>query len=107
MWAGDSPVTRQRADPLTLLAAVAARTERVAVGTAVLLPALDLGGGQAGRRGRLAAVPAHAGALRRAEGVGRPRHHARPLRDGLRGRRPRTRPAAPARQHRALLQRSA
>lgn len=40
VWAGDSPVTRQRADPLTLLAAVAARTERVAVGTAVLLPAL-------------------------------------------------------------------
>ncbi|WP_067488879.1 LLM class flavin-dependent oxidoreductase [Actinomadura hibisca] len=40
VWAGDSPVTRQRADPLTLLAAVAARTERVALGTAVLLPAL-------------------------------------------------------------------
>lgn len=40
VWAGDSPVTRQRADPLTLLAAVAARTERVAVGTGVLLPAL-------------------------------------------------------------------
>lgn len=40
VWAGDSPATRQRADPLTLLAAVAARTERVAVGTAVLLPAL-------------------------------------------------------------------
>src|SRR5262245_30850508 len=40
VWAGDSPVTRQRADPLTLLAAVAATTERVTVGTAVLLPAL-------------------------------------------------------------------
>lgn len=40
VWAGDSPVTRQRADPLTLLAAVAACTERVTVGTAVLLPAL-------------------------------------------------------------------
>jgi len=40
VWAGDSPVTRQRADPLTLLAAVAARTDRVVVGTAVLLPAL-------------------------------------------------------------------
>ncbi|WP_039804655.1 LLM class flavin-dependent oxidoreductase [Nocardia araoensis] len=40
VWAGDSPVTRPRADPLTLLAAVAQATERVALGTAVLLPAL-------------------------------------------------------------------
>ncbi|MEU8248336.1 LLM class flavin-dependent oxidoreductase [Nonomuraea sp. NPDC048916] len=40
VWAGDSPVTRPRADPLLLLAAVAAATERVALGTAVLLPAL-------------------------------------------------------------------
>lgn len=40
VWAGDSPVTRQRADPLTVLAAVAATTERVTLGTAVLLPAL-------------------------------------------------------------------
>ncbi|MEV0384681.1 LLM class flavin-dependent oxidoreductase [Nonomuraea sp. NPDC050643] len=40
VWAGDSPVTRPRADPLMLLAAVAAVTERVTLGTAVLLPAL-------------------------------------------------------------------
>lgn len=40
VWAGDSPLTRQRADALTLLAAVAALTERVTLGTAVLLPAL-------------------------------------------------------------------
>ncbi|WP_040783404.1 LLM class flavin-dependent oxidoreductase [Nocardia pneumoniae] len=40
VWAGDSPVTRPRADPLLLLAAVAQATERVTLGTAVLLPAL-------------------------------------------------------------------
>ncbi|WP_432190332.1 LLM class flavin-dependent oxidoreductase [Streptomyces sp. Tue6028] len=40
VWAGDSPVTRQRADVLTLMAAVAAVTERVTLGMAVLLPAL-------------------------------------------------------------------
>lgn len=40
VWAGDSPVTRPRADPLALLAAVAAVTDRVTLGTAVLLPAL-------------------------------------------------------------------
>lgn len=40
VWAGDSPVTRPRADPLLLMAAVAQATERVALGTAVLLPAL-------------------------------------------------------------------
>ncbi|MEU5539962.1 LLM class flavin-dependent oxidoreductase [Streptomyces sp. NPDC020362] len=40
VWAGDSPVTRPRADPLLLLAAAAQATERVALGTAVLLPAL-------------------------------------------------------------------
>lgn len=40
VWAGDSPVTRPRADPLTVLAAAAAVTDRVALGTAVLLPAL-------------------------------------------------------------------
>ncbi|MBO2449195.1 LLM class flavin-dependent oxidoreductase [Actinomadura barringtoniae] len=40
VWAGDSPVTRQRADVLTLLPAIAAVTERVTLGTAVLLPAL-------------------------------------------------------------------
>jgi probable F420-dependent oxidoreductase len=40
VWAGDSPVTRPRADPLLLLAAAARATERVRLGTAVLLPAL-------------------------------------------------------------------
>jgi probable F420-dependent oxidoreductase len=40
VWAGDSPVTRPRADPLMLLSAVAAVTEQVTLGTAVLLPAL-------------------------------------------------------------------
>ncbi|HUR74496.1 MAG TPA: TIGR03619 family F420-dependent LLM class oxidoreductase [Sporichthya sp.] len=40
VWAGDSPATRPRADPLMLLSAVAAVTERVTLGTAVLLPAL-------------------------------------------------------------------
>ncbi|GAB1511455.1 LLM class flavin-dependent oxidoreductase [Actinophytocola sp. KF-1] len=40
VWAGDSPVTRPRADPLLLLAAVAAATTRITLGTAVLLPAL-------------------------------------------------------------------
>src|SRR3954471_16427495 len=40
VWAGDSPVTRPRADPLLLLAAVAQATERVALGGAGLRPAL-------------------------------------------------------------------
>lgn len=40
VWAGDSLLARPRHDPLTLLAAVAARTQRVMVGTAVFLPAL-------------------------------------------------------------------
>jgi probable F420-dependent oxidoreductase len=40
VWAGDSPVSRPRMDPLLLLAAAAQATERVALGTAVLLPAL-------------------------------------------------------------------
>ncbi|NEW38565.1 LLM class flavin-dependent oxidoreductase [Nocardia cyriacigeorgica] len=40
VWAGDSPVTRPRADPLMVLAAAAKATERVSLGTAVLLPAL-------------------------------------------------------------------
>ena len=40
LWAGDSPIARPRLDPLTLLAAVAARTKRVTVGTAVLLGSL-------------------------------------------------------------------
>lgn len=40
VWVGDSILARPRFEPLTLLGAVAARTERVALGTAVLLPAL-------------------------------------------------------------------
>lgn len=40
LWAGDSLLARPRHDPLTLLAAVAARTTRALVGTAVLLPVL-------------------------------------------------------------------
>ena len=39
VWVGDSLLARPRHDPLTLLAAVSARTENVALGTAVLLPA--------------------------------------------------------------------
>src|SRR5947207_1006998 len=40
VWIGDSITARPRHEPLTLLAAVAARTQRVKLGTAVLLPAL-------------------------------------------------------------------
>src|SRR6516164_1678100 len=40
VWVGDSLLARPRHDPLTLLAAVAARTQRVQLGTAVFLPAL-------------------------------------------------------------------
>ncbi|WP_250563582.1 LLM class flavin-dependent oxidoreductase [Sphaerisporangium fuscum] len=40
VWAGDSPLTRPRAEPLLLLSAVAMATHRVTLGTAVLLPAL-------------------------------------------------------------------
>jgi probable F420-dependent oxidoreductase len=40
IWVGDSLLARPRHDPLTLLAAVAARTQKVELGTAVLLPAL-------------------------------------------------------------------
>jgi alkanesulfonate monooxygenase SsuD/methylene tetrahydromethanopterin reductase-like flavin-dependent oxidoreductase (luciferase family) len=40
VWVGDSLLARPRHDPLTLLAAVAARTRRVGIGTAVFLPAL-------------------------------------------------------------------
>ncbi len=40
IWIGDSVLARPRHDPITLLAAVAGRTSRVALGTAVLLPAL-------------------------------------------------------------------
>ena len=40
VWIGDSLLARPRHEPLTLLAAVAAQTRRVELGTAVLLPAL-------------------------------------------------------------------
>src|SRR5262245_28578763 len=40
VWIGDSITARPRHEPLTLLAAVAGRTRRVRLGTAVLLPAL-------------------------------------------------------------------
>jgi alkanesulfonate monooxygenase SsuD/methylene tetrahydromethanopterin reductase-like flavin-dependent oxidoreductase (luciferase family) len=40
VWIGDSLLARPRHEPLTLLAAVAALTRRVELGTAVLLPAL-------------------------------------------------------------------
>ena len=40
VWVGNSLLARPRHDPLTLLAAVAARTHKVSVGTAVFLPAL-------------------------------------------------------------------
>ncbi len=40
VWVGDSLLARPRHEPLTLLAAAAARTRRVQLGTAVLLPAM-------------------------------------------------------------------
>jgi alkanesulfonate monooxygenase SsuD/methylene tetrahydromethanopterin reductase-like flavin-dependent oxidoreductase (luciferase family) len=40
VWVGDSVLARPRHDPLTLLAGIAGRVPRVALGTAVLLPAL-------------------------------------------------------------------
>lgn len=40
VWVGDSPLARPRHDALAMLAALAVRTEHVALGTAVLLPAL-------------------------------------------------------------------
>jgi probable F420-dependent oxidoreductase len=40
VWVGDSLLARPRHEPITLLAAVAGRTKRVRLGTAVLLPAL-------------------------------------------------------------------
>jgi probable F420-dependent oxidoreductase len=40
LWAGDAPFARPRFEPLSLLAGVAARTSRVTVGTAIILPVL-------------------------------------------------------------------
>jgi alkanesulfonate monooxygenase SsuD/methylene tetrahydromethanopterin reductase-like flavin-dependent oxidoreductase (luciferase family) len=40
VWVGDSVLARPRLEALTTLGAVAARTKRVKLGTAVLLPAL-------------------------------------------------------------------
>jgi alkanesulfonate monooxygenase SsuD/methylene tetrahydromethanopterin reductase-like flavin-dependent oxidoreductase (luciferase family) len=40
IWVGDSILARPRHEPLTLLSAVAARTKKAELGTAVLLPAL-------------------------------------------------------------------
>jgi alkanesulfonate monooxygenase SsuD/methylene tetrahydromethanopterin reductase-like flavin-dependent oxidoreductase (luciferase family) len=40
VWVGDSLLARPRHEPLSLLAGIATRTERVQLGTAVLLPAL-------------------------------------------------------------------
>ncbi len=40
VWVGDSLVAKPRMEPLAVLAALAARTSRVRLGTAVLLPAL-------------------------------------------------------------------
>lgn len=40
IWVGDSVLARPRFEPLTTLAAVAARTKRVKLGSAVLVPAL-------------------------------------------------------------------
>src|SRR2546430_16496604 len=49
IWVGDSILARPRHEPLTLLSAVAARTRRAELGTAVVLPALRHPGGLAPR----------------------------------------------------------
>ena len=40
VWLGDSVTAKPRHDPLTMLAGIAARTQRIGMGTAVLLPIL-------------------------------------------------------------------
>ena len=40
VWIGDSLLAKPRHEPLSLIAAIAARTERISMGTAVLLPML-------------------------------------------------------------------
>ena len=40
VWVGDSVIAKPRHDPLTMLAAIAGRTQRIKMGTAVLLPLL-------------------------------------------------------------------
>ncbi len=40
VWVGDSVLAKPRHDPLTMIAAIAGRTQRLQVGTAVLLPLL-------------------------------------------------------------------
>ena len=40
VWAGDSLLAKPRAEPLALLAGIATATERVSLGTAVLLSAM-------------------------------------------------------------------
>ena len=40
VWIGDSVIAKPRHDPIVLLAAIAARTARIALGTAVLVPML-------------------------------------------------------------------
>ena len=40
VWVGDSMVSKPRLEPVAMMAALAARTSRVRIGTAVLLPAL-------------------------------------------------------------------
>jgi probable F420-dependent oxidoreductase len=40
IWTGDAPFARPRFDPFTLLAAVATATDRVTIGTAIVLPVL-------------------------------------------------------------------